>query len=114
MKVTITSIALKSPLKFFKLSVFALHVSNQLKTSNYVDFKNKGFWTKHYTMTLWRNEEDMRAFAHSGAHLDAMKKSKSIAKEIKTLTIDANELPNWKEALTLLENKGRVYKMKSH
>jgi len=112
MKAVITSITLKSPLKFFKLSILALHTSNQLKASNHVAFKNKGFWTKHYTMTLWRNAEDMKAFAHTGAHLDAMKKSRSIAKEIRTLIIDADDLPNWKEALTLLKNDGKVYKMR--
>ena len=61
---------------------------NQLKASNCVSHKTLGVWTKHYTMTLWRTEEDIKAFAHNTAHLDAMKKSKSIAKEIKTsLTI---------------------------
>jgi hypothetical protein len=38
-----------------------------------------------------------------------MKKSKNIAKEIRTITIDADKLPDWKTALTLLE-KGKVYK----
>jgi len=108
MFVTITSIALKSPLKFFRLSLFALQVSNQLRGSNYIEFKKKGFWTKHYTMTLWRNEEDMRAFAHNGAHLDAIKNARSIAKEIRTLTKETDQLPNWKEAQLLLENEGRV------
>lgn len=112
MIISITSIELKSPLKFFELSFMALHISNQLKASPYVVFKKKGFWTKHYTMTLWRNEEDMRSFAHNGAHLDAMKKSKLIAKEIKTLTIAADQLPNWKEAQILLKNKGRIYRIK--
>tara|TARA_R110002073_G_scaffold103234_2_gene233709 strand:+ start:6547 stop:6885 length:339 start_codon:yes stop_codon:yes gene_type:complete len=107
MKVSITSIELKSPLHFFKLSVFALHISNQLKTSNCIEFKKKGFWTKHYTITLWKNEEDMRAFAYNGAHLDAIKKSKLLAKEIKTITIEANDIPNWKEAQILLNTKGK-------
>ncbi len=38
------------------------------------------------------------------AHLDAMKKSKQIAKEIRTITIDAETLPSWDEAKKLLEN----------
>lgn len=108
MIVTITSIELKSPFKFFQLSFLAMHITNQLKASKYVEFKNKGFWTKHYTMTLWRNEEDMKAFAHSGSHLDAMKESRSIAKEIRTITFEANSLPKWKEAQILLKNKGRT------
>lgn len=110
MKVSITSIELKSPLYFFKLSLFALDISKQLKTSNSLKFKKKGFWTKHYTMTLWENEDDMKAFAYSGAHMDAIKKAKLIAKEIITITIEANELPNWKEAQKQLKEKGRRYK----
>ena len=109
MKVSITSIELKSPLCFFKLSFLAFHISNQLKVSNCIEFKKKGFWTKHFTMTLWRNEEDMRAFTYNSAHLEAIKKSGLIAKEIKTLTIEVNDLPNWEDAQILLKSKGQTY-----
>jgi hypothetical protein len=107
MKVTITSIELKGPLKFFALSKSAMYILRQLKTTDCTDYKAKGFWTKHYTMTLWNNEEEMKAFAKSGAHLEAMKTSAKIAKEIWTFTYDASELPSWKEAYRLLE-KGKV------
>ena len=96
MKVTITSIELKGPMKFFLLSSRALKVIKQLKTTNFKDFKSTGFWTKHYTMTLWNNEAELKEFARSGPHLDAMKKSKEIAKEIRTYTYDANVLPTYK------------------
>ncbi|MBL7786147.1 MAG: hypothetical protein JNM36_09605 [Chitinophagales bacterium] len=74
MKATITSIELKGPLKFFALSSTALSIIKQLKATNCKDFKKKGIWTKHYTMTLWNNESELKEFAKSGAHLDAMKK----------------------------------------
>lgn len=61
-------------------------------------------------MTLWQCEADLRAFAASGAHLDAMKKSRILAKEIKTYTYDADELPDWKSAKALVMEKGRVLK----
>ncbi len=109
MKVTITSIELKSILSLFKLYRYSFHVMNQLKASNCASYKTQGFWTIHYTMTLWRNEEDIKTFAHNGAHLEAMKQARSLAKEIKTMTIDANDLPNWKEARNLLKNKGKSY-----
>lgn len=109
MKATITSIELKGALKFFVLSVKALKIVKQLKSTNYKDFKKKGLWTKHYTMTLWNNEEELKEFARSGAHLEAMKISKQIAKEIRTITIDANTLPNWKDAIKHLEN-GKIIK----
>ena len=107
MKATITSIELKGPLTFFALSSQALKITRQLKSSNYREFKKSGFWTKHYTMTLWRSENDLKEFARSGAHLEAMKTSQKIAKEIRTLTIDAESLPSWAEAKKLLEN-GKV------
>ena len=103
MKVTITSIELKSPFKFFPLSRYALGIVRQLKTTNCKEFKKRGIWTMHYTMTLWENEEQLKTFAKNGAHLEAMKKSAAIAKEIKTLTIDAEKCPDWKTAKQLLE-----------
>jgi len=95
MKATITSIELEGP--FMK----------QLKSTNYMDFKKRGFWTKHYTMTLWRSENEIKKFASSGAHKEAIRNSKRIAKEIRTITIDADELPSWSVAKKLLK-KGKV------
>ena len=109
MKATITSIELKGPFKFFALSASAFRIIKQLKATKFKDFKKKGIWTKHYTMTLWNNENELREFARSGAHLDAMKKSKSIAKEIRTITIETETLPSWSEAKILLE-KAKVFK----
>lgn len=107
MKATITSIELKGPLKFFALSTRAMKIVKQLKSTTYKDFKKQGFWTKHYTMTLWNSEQEIKEFAASGAHLEAMKESRKIAKEIKTITIDADSLPSWKEAKELLK-KGKI------
>jgi len=104
MKVTVTSIELKDPMKFFALSHSALKITRQLKSSNNLAYKSQGFWTKHYTMTLWKSEEDLKSFVRSGAHLEAMKTSASIAKEIRTVTIDTDRLPHWKEAKALLKN----------
>ena len=104
---SITSIELKGPLKFFALSSTALQVIRQLQTTDCIDFKKRGFWTTHYTMTLWKSEEQMHAFARSGAHLDAMKTSSKIAKEIRIATIEADRLPSWREAKELL-NDGKV------
>lgn len=104
MKATLTSIELKGPLKFFALSAQALQILRQLKATRVKDFKKKGFWTTHYTMTLWENESDLQDFARSGAHLEAMKNAAIIAKEIRTITIEAKSLPSWNEAKQILEN----------
>ncbi|MFK7926104.1 MAG: DUF3291 domain-containing protein [Bacteroidia bacterium] len=107
MKITITLLELKSPFKFFALSRYALDITRQLKATNCAAFKKQGVWTKHYTMTLWASESELKDFARSGAHLESMKKSKSIAKEIITLTIDGTQLPDWKEAKERLESEGK-------
>lgn len=49
------------------------------------------------------NDTELKAFARSGVHIEAMKTSSHIAKEIRTITIDADSLPNWKEAKKILE-----------
>lgn len=104
MKATITSIELKGPFQFFALSKQALAITRQLRSTPCKVFKKRGFWTKHYTMTLWNNEEELQAFARNGAHLEAMKQSKEIAKEIRTLTIEVDALPKWKEAKRMLHS----------
>jgi len=106
MRATITSIELKGPFKFFALSATALKILKQLKSTHCKEFKKKGIWTTHYTMTLWNTEEELKEFARSGAHLEAMKNSGKIAKEIRTITIDTEVLPNWSAAKKLLE-KGK-------
>lgn len=111
MKATITSIELKGPLKFFALSSLAWKIMKQLKSANYMDFKKRGIWTKHYTMTLWHSEVEMKEFASSGAHKEAILSSQRIAKEIRTITIDTEELPSWSIAAELLK-KGRVIRFK--
>ena len=103
MKVTITSIELKGPFKFFALSYRAMHILRQLKATNCRAMRKRGYRIKHYTMTLWDSEQAPREFAMSGAHRDAMKASKELAREIRTITYDADTLPDWKTAETLLE-----------
>ncbi len=113
MKVNITQVDLISPFHFFKLSWNAMFVMRQLKKTNYVDFKQKGLWMRHYTMTMWHNDQDMVAFARSGAHLEAMKKSKSIARSIKSITIEADKMPDWKAAKKLVNQQGKGYTIRT-
>ena len=108
MKATITSIKLKGPFRFFVLSARAYKIIKQLEGTACRDFKKKGWWTTHYTMTLWDSEADLKAFARSGAHRAAMQASGAIAREIRTITVDAEELPDWPEAYALLK-KGQVF-----
>jgi hypothetical protein len=103
MRVTITYLRLKSLWKFFALSQNAMHIVKQLKSTDHIGYKATGFWKDHYTMTLWKSEDDLKVFAKSGAHLAAMQKSGEMAEMIKTLTIDSDHLIDWPTAKSMLE-----------
>lgn len=70
--------------------------------------KNTGFGYLHFTLSVWEKEDDLKRFAREGAHLKAMKRSSTIASEVRTYTYESNESPNWKEAKQLLLEKGKV------
>ena len=108
MIVVITSIELKSPFKFFALMLISMKIMRQLKDTPCMAQQASGFWMKHYTMTLWNSVEEMKNFARSGDHLRAMKLSSTFAKEIRTLTLEASSLPEWKPAKQRLLREGKV------
>lgn len=108
MILVITCIELKTPWKFFQLSIHAMHIVNQIKGSQCVALKKLGFYKKHYTMSLWRNRDEMSQFSRNGNHLEAMKKTASMAKEVRTFVIEAGEFPKWSEAKSLLTQKGKL------
>lgn len=109
MYVTVTSLQLKGPFLFFKLSYLAMKIVGQLKSNPAcLKYRSRGFWTNHYTMSLWKDEPSLKQFARQGAHLEAMKSSGVIAAEIRTFTYPASELPTWKEARAQLIEKGKV------
>lgn len=110
MILSITYIELKKPFHFFALSTKAFKIMKQLKTTSCKQYKNMGFWTKHYTMTLWSDEKEMKEFVKSGAHLEAMKTSAEIAKEIRVITIDSDVMVSWKEGKRLLETTSKIIK----
>jgi hypothetical protein len=85
------------------LAKHALAITRQLKQSKAIGLKKTGIWTKHYTMTLWENEADLKDFAGKEAHLEAMKFSSKLASEIRTLTVDAEKFPDWKTAKSMLK-----------
>lgn len=113
MFVTITSLKLRSLWGFFRLSLSGLKISNQAKQEKgFVSLKNTGFGYLHYTITLWESEEDLKRFAHSGAHKEAMKQGATLAEKIITYTFPADKLPDWKEAKMLLNKNGKALNFK--
>lgn len=108
MKLTITSLTLKGPFQFFTFAGYAMRSIQQMRGAGVVEFRKTGFGLTHYTMSLWNTEADLHTFARSGAHAEAMRNSKKLAKEIRTLTIDADTMPDWKTAKQLLQQQGKV------
>ncbi len=111
MTIAITYIRLRSLWHFFQLSLHGLQIMRQAKSlTGNKGFQNTGFGYKHYTLSAWSDEAAMRQFAYSdGAHKEAMKQSRKIAKEIKTYTYQADAMPTWPEAKQLVEEKGKLY-----
>jgi hypothetical protein len=108
MFISITSIELKSIWHFFKLSRLALGITIQTKKSaGFKHFKKTGLGRLHYTLTVWESKEDMHNFYKNGAHLNGMKQAASIAKEIGSYSYEAEKLPDWKTAKSLLKEKGK-------
>ncbi len=111
MIVTVTSLRLRKLWNFFHLSWHGMRVMKQSKTQKgFIKMKNTGFGYMHYTLSAWETEEDVKNFAKSGAHLQAMKESAAIATQIATYTYEADKMPDWKEAKKLLKEKGKVLK----
>ncbi|MEM7039540.1 MAG: DUF3291 domain-containing protein [Bacteroidota bacterium] len=110
MKVVVTYLELNSPWRFFVLANYSRKIIQQLRKTNCVKYKSRGFWTKHYTMSLWNTEEEMKTFAREGAHKIAMQSSRKVAREIRIHAYDADALPDWKTAKSQLMKEGKVYR----
>jgi hypothetical protein len=52
----------------------------------------------HYSMSVWRSEAAMRAFARSGAHLRAMRAARGFAEEARFRHWHATTVPDWSAA----------------
>ncbi len=86
----------------------SFHIVAQTKRQQgFISMKNTGFGYWHYTLSVWQSEAEIRQFARTGAHLNAMKQSRNLASEISTYTFQSEQIPNWKEAKQLLWDNGK-------
>ena len=84
MLVNVTSIRLRSLWGYFPLTYNAMKIVRQIKSQpGFVRMKNTGIGYDHYTLSVWQDEQSMKIFAKTGAHLEAMKKSATLAYEIR-------------------------------
>jgi hypothetical protein len=111
MRITITSIQLRSPWQFFTLANHGRKIQGQAKkTPGFVKMKNTGWGKMHYTLSIWDSDAAMKQFARAGAHLEAMKQSAKLSQEIRTYSFETDAIPDWKAAKQLLREKGKVMK----
>lgn len=113
MVITVTSIKLRNVWYYFKLALLAFRIVKQTKNEKgFIKLKNTGFGYYHYTLSVWESETDLKRFARTGAHSEAMKQSKHLATEIRTYTYSSDVLPDWKQVKALLSEKVKVLNFK--
>ncbi|MCE2994898.1 MAG: DUF3291 domain-containing protein [Cyclobacteriaceae bacterium] len=99
MIVVVTSIQLKTLGHLFPFVRLTGRSVRQLKkVYPHVIFKASGFWKTYYTLSGWKDAVEMKQYATSGAHLEAMKSSSKVAARIQTITFESTDIPSWKEA----------------
>ena len=106
MIVSITKIELISYSKLIAFFKFNGQIINELKQSKAQKYIITGSWNLKdwYTMTLWINENDLNDFYRNGAHLEAMKQSKTFSSKIQSKRIYKDDLISWMEAKKLFVN----------
>ncbi len=109
MYISITGLKLKTSFKIFLFLRHAIPSFMQSKKSTgniSSDTKTKD--GIRYTLSVWDSKEAMLAFKNSGAHKMAMKAFPRIATG-KTFGYESDTVPDWDEAMALLEEKGIFY-----
>jgi hypothetical protein len=114
--VSLTRLRLRSVWYLPAFMIHAMRSSNQLaKRSKFI--KGKTLLDRHlvfWTLTLWHNEADMRAYRNMDAHKKAMPKLQHWCDEASVAhwTQEGNEFPSWTEAWERMRSSGRASKVK--
>ncbi len=102
MIISTTLFKLKKLSLYGQFFVDTYRVVKQVKQSGgVIHMKIKPFSLR--TVTVWKTHEDLLRFRNNGAHLTAMKKSKSFG-EISSFTWESETIPSWKEAIEKLSD----------
>jgi hypothetical protein len=114
--VSITRLRLRSAWYLLPFMIHALRSSNQMvKQSKFI--KGKTLLDKHltfWTMSLWNDEADMRAYRNADAHKNAMPKLQHWCDEASVAhwLQEGAEFPDWQTAYEHMKSGGRVSKVK--
>jgi quinol monooxygenase YgiN len=104
MIIVATELHVRSFWHFFEFAMTSARSMKQAKKSTgcvYAAVSNKG-WKIGYTLTVWKNKEQMLEFRNTGAHKEAMSKIRKLSHQYKTLQWESTEQPGWQEARTRL------------
>ena len=109
MYISITGLKPKGFFSFLKFWFLAIPSFRQAEKSNgNIHTSTKQMHGYQCTVSAWESREVMLEFMRSGAHLKAMKAFHSIATG-RTYGYESETIPNWDEAYTLLQEKGKDY-----
>ena len=98
-----------SILRFWTLAVPSFSQAKSAQGNLSAEVKNMHGY--QCTVTAWENREVMLAFMRSGVHLKAMKAFPKIATG-RTFGYEADAIPTWEEAYSMLMEKGKDYSVK--
>lgn len=74
-----------------------------------LSYSSSGLWLNHYTLTVWRSEEDMKRFIHTKEHKEALANTRRMASSVKFYKAVMDRKPSWREAKKLIHEKGTGY-----
>ncbi len=109
MYVSITGLKPKGLIGFFRFWTLAIPAFQQAQNAKgNLHSSVKKINGHQCTLTAWESRDAMLEFIRQGPHLKAMKAFDKIATG-KTFGYEAEALPNWNEAFTILQEKGKMY-----
>jgi hypothetical protein len=105
--VSITGLTLRSRRHFFRFWWHAIRAMTQAKRAPGIrSAAARIIGGVHHTVTVWDDEQAMRNYVRSGAHLDALRAFHEIATG-KTIGFVADAAPLWNEVHDLWVTRGR-------
>lgn len=113
--VSVTRLRISSVRHLLPFMLYNFRATSQIKRSEGF-LKGKlmiGRKLTFWTMTLWSDEQSMKKYRNTGAHLKAMPKLIKWSNEASVVswTQQTDDLPTWQQAYQQLQEKGRPSKV---
>lgn len=103
MYVSITHIELTSPAKFFQLAASVRKMVRMAEKHHAcLEVKTHGFWTHHYTLSLWESKDEMDTFFSKNDLGSAFKSRHHWVRQVRNYAYQDDVLPTLVEAKVLL------------